>query len=255
LWTKWGKKAKSSASSVTATLLDCFFPPHCYSCQEPARNPGCRIFCESCFTLLSRTRINQPLCSICGRPLSEGAGGDSPVACLNCRIKAPHFTRARALFPYQGPAGAIVRAFKYSDQFNLGSELVELATRSGWFPAVGHESWAVAAVPLHRRQKKRRGYNQAALLAKQVAKHVDKPFEAGLLKRMRDTPSQTQLSPKQRIKNVKGAFSVRHKKLPGRVLLVDDVYTTGATVNECAKVLKRAGCKTVEVFTLVRAAV
>ncbi len=234
------------------SLIDCFFPPHCYCCRRPSGGAGHRLLCAGCLAGLGRTRIKAPLCRLCGRPFAPDVELER-ATCLSCRIKAPFFLKARALFPYRGPAGAVVKAFKYQDQYHAGPGLLDVAIGKGWFPDAVSASNPVAAVPLHRRQRYRRGYNQAELLAKGVAEHISGPYMPGLLKRVKDTPSQTQLSVHQRIENVKGAFAARRADMPENILLVDDVLTTGATVNECARELKRAGCQSVFVFTLARA--
>ncbi len=245
--TKWMAAGRGIASG----LLDCFFPPHCCACALPLPDAGTRLLCQNCHDRLAATRLNAPLCMLCGRPLSADANSPA-VLCLNCRITVPHFSMARALFPYHGPAGAVVKAFKYSDQYHLGADLLGEGIRSGWFPDFGAGCEAVMPVPLHRRRKRRRGFNQAELLAKEVAGHMGKPLSRSLLVRVRDTRSQTTLSARGRVKNVKDAFAARGAGMPESVLLIDDVFTTGATANECAKTLKRAGCTDVRVFTLVR---
>ncbi len=237
---------------IISALVDCFFPPHCYCCQEPSGEAELDILCDRCRAELERTLIRPPLCNICGRPFAAGPDPDN-LTCLNCRIKAPHFHIARSVFPYRGPAGAVVKAFKYADQYYLGPILLRKAINEGWLPGEIADCDAIVPVPLHRRQRLRRGYNQAELLAEEISKHISRPMIPHLISRIRPTASQTKLAVGQRAGNVRGAFSVKDRDIVRSILLVDDVYTTGATANECAKELKRAGCRSIAVLTLVRA--
>jgi len=175
-------------------------------------------------------------------------------SCTFCRSRPPAFERARSAARYRGSLRNVLQAFKYGGATCLSRELV------AWLHACvtahydGLRFDGVAAVPLYARRERSRGYNQAALLAKGVANRMGVPFAAGCLQRVRATRTQTELKARERRQNVKGAFRVAHADwVDGRrILLVDDVMTTGATVSECSRVLRTAGAASVHVATVAR---
>ena len=147
----------------------------------------------------------------------------------------------------------IVR-FKFGGEFWLGRDILKRAQQSGWLPELGDGVDGVVPGPLHPRRERERGYNQALLLASALCKLTGWPLRARVLRRTRYTSQQTRLSANQRRDNVRGAFAPAGENLEGQhLLLVDDVMTTGATVSECAKVLKKSGASRVSVLTLARA--
>ncbi len=249
------KSFHNSVFQLIHGLLDCFFPPHCCCCDQPSGGEADNGFlCERCSNILRSSRLKPPFCSVCGRPLSAGVEGEK-TACLKCRVQRPFFDTGRSVFPYRGPAGEVVKVFKYNDQPYLGALLLNKAIRNGWFPEkVFLSADAVVPVPLYWRKRHQRGFNQAELIAKTVAVRINKPLNTGLLVRTRHTDTQARLAARQRVDNVKGAFETRGV-VPENVLLVDDVMTTGATANECAKVLKKNGAEKVDAFTIVRATI
>src|SRR5262245_24552603 len=165
--------------------------------------------------------------------------------CGSCRRGDHAFDLARSLFLFTDPMRGILHHFKYSGRVSLAQPLgrqLRDHMRSEDF-----QGTVVLPVPLHRARERERGFNQAELLARQLKLPVDR----GLLRRRKNTPSQTGLSRSQRALNLSAAFEVRRKP-PDCVLVVDDVYTTGATLHEIAKTLKRAGTSRVEVLTVAR---
>jgi ComF family protein len=179
-----------------------------------------------------------------------------------CRRVKPHFDRAMAFGAYEGKLRSLIHLLKY-DRVKIAAELLgELL--AGLFMEVSGtaagSSFLVIPVPLYRAKRWERGFNQSELLVRSALKHLNKagfcPFalHAGNLKRVRATSSQTGLTRHQRRENVRGAFAVvRPEAIAGRdLLLVDDVLTTGTTLNECARVLRRAGAKTVRATTVAR---
>jgi ComF family protein len=167
--------------------------------------------------------------------------------------RPPHFTKARSLFEYTGPAAEIIKSFKFRGEYFVGPELLRIAIKEGWLDWELGKTHTIVPVPLHRKRERQRGYNQALILARILAKHYDFPCSTKILKRQRHTLQQATLSASQRWKNVRGAFTADPEHLSGQnVLLVDDVMTTGATANECARLLKRNGAKEIKVFTLAR---
>jgi ComF family protein len=241
----------SRFSDTAHGVLDWFYPPHCYHCDVPLIGTGSRVLCPKCDRELANERIYGPVCSTCGLPFLEGA--DAEGLCVNCRAQPPHFGRARSLFPYTGPAGDIVKCFKFHGEFYLGPMLLRRAIESGWMPKDLDGFEAVVPVPLHPRRERERGYNQSELLGRVMARHAGVPLKPKALRRTRYTEQQAQLPALRRWENVRGAFEAGRDTIAGlHVLLLDDVMTTGATASECARILKKAGARQVSVLTLVR---
>jgi ComF family protein len=176
--------------------------------------------------------------------------------CPGCRLDPPAFARARAVALHTGPLAEAVRRFKYDGRYALGPGLAALLARDAPSELLG---WAelAAPVPLHPWRLLRRGFNQAQELARGLQRHHGLAVAPRLLTRLRHTRPQVGLSPRQRVANVAWAFGVNprqtHLARGRRVLLLDDVLTTGATVSECARVLLAAGAAEVSVLTLTRA--
>ena len=245
--------ALSRALQASAdAALDWLYPPHCCHCGGHIQVPRARILCRRCYGTLLTRRIEQPFCEACGQPLADGP--DVRQRCITCLSVERYFVRARAVFQYAEPVRSVVRSYKFGGDYFLGPRLLRGALRSGWMPGEIERPEAVLPVPLHPRRRRERGYDQALLLARVLARHFRSPLAAGALRRTRYTAQQSNLPMLRRQDNVRGAFVVRR---PDRVrgtslLLVDDVMTTGATADECAKVLSRAGAAQVQVLTLAR---
>lgn len=247
-------------------FLNAIFPHKClicsdhYDCQQtsaglyascPFSDLTALYFCESCRKDL--TPITSPFCSKCGLPFVSREG-DNHV-CSECLLKKKYFRRARAFGVYDGSLMEAIHLLKYRKKSSLSRPLSILARETFFqFWDVGGIDLFVS-VPLHVKRNRERGFNQAHLLIRRWAKENGIAFDGLTLFRSRWTEPQTTLSRTERQKNIKGAFSLRRpEKIRGRrILLVDDVYTTGATVNECARVLMKAGAEFVDVLTLARA--
>jgi ComF family protein len=232
-------------------LLDLLAPPVCAVCGQM----GHGVLCEECrgqFDLIA-----EPWCRQCGRALDPQAKG-GPV-CGECRAETFAFDWARAVGRHNGALRECVLAFKFRGATQLAGPLGELLAarleRLGEEPEVDLPPvQVVLPVPLHRNRRRWRGYDQALLLAREVAAEAGLRLARGALVREKETPPQVELTPAQRRDNVRGAFRVAQPWVAeGRhVLLVDDVMTTGATMNECAKVLRRAGASHVTALTVSR---
>jgi len=240
------------ARALGEAVLDWIYPRHCYNCGDPIYGPGRNVLCRDCTDILLERRIARHFCPVCGLPLPGDSDGES--RCLSCMAEERYFDRARSFFPYDSPMAPVIRAFKFRGDFFLGPRLLRGVLRMGGAPPDVETPSAVVPVPLHPRRKHERGYNQSALLGRVLARYFNCRLLPGVLRRTRHTSRQTGLSRTARRDNVRGAFAVAKPQVVGglSLLLVDDVMTTGATVDECCKVLKRAGADKVQVLTLAR---
>ena len=230
-------------------LLDLMLPPRCLRCGLGVDGQG--RLCAECWRSL--TFLGPPQCRLCGYPLPH-AVPEAPL-CGECTREEPAYDRARAALRYDDGARRLILAFKHADRTDTAPAF------GAWLARAGAELLAdaelITPVPLHRFRLLRRGYNQAAILARALARETGLPLIPDLLQRQRATASQQGLSGQARLKNVTAtAFRVhpwQRRRLGGRrVVLVDDVLTTGATVGACARVLRRAGASGIDVLTLAR---
>jgi len=231
-------------------FLDILFPPRCHVCRSFLADPADIHLCQGCREKIST--VDSPLCTICGVPFATENGSDHP--CGQCLTRRRPFAGARAAARFEGPLQELIHRFKYGKKIHLSRPLGLLtATALDDF----HLSLAadyLVPVPLHRRRLRERGFNQSQLIGRVLAKSWEIPLSVHNLRRIRWTPPQTGLSAAERERNIKGAFSVaRPDRFTGkRLILVDDVYTTGSTVIECAKTLRHYGAKEVYVVTVAR---
>lgn len=244
--------------SILAPLIDLIYPPRCGVCQaflleNRAIHEGLEIgFCRDCYSAFRE--VASPLCPFCGRPFASGGGEDH--TCEHCLLKRPHYDIARAPYLFEGPLMTAIHDLKYGKKSHLARSLGPLLASyaANWLgPSDG---LLVMPVPLHPQRLRERGFNQSLLLARHVASRIGADVDCLSLRRTRLTRPQTQLTSDERRKNVRRAFSVVEKaNLKGRaVLLIDDVATTGSTLNECARALKKAGVKEVYGLVLARTA-
>jgi ComF family protein len=242
----------AAASNAVQALLDWVYPPHCYHCEQPVAGRMPQFLCPACSSLLARRRLAAPLCAVCGVPLTGGptAGG----RCITCLSQRRYFSVARAFVPYVAPVTSLMRSYKFAGDYFVGPTLLRTMLEDRWLPDAIQVPAAVVPIPLHPRRVRERGYDQALLLARVVAAHLSRPVCCRVLQRTRYTNQQSLLPTRRRRDNVRGAFRVRtpQRVRDSSVLLVDDVMTTGATAEECAKVLLRAGSGPVQVLTLAR---
>lgn len=228
-----------------------FFPSFCKLCSALLELPQEKVICNTCWEQVKTRSPSHCLC--CGRFF--GGSGEAHY-CLNCLQERPAFSLHRSCGRYEGKLKDIILLYKYGGFKVLGKEFARFAHRA----LRGKEDlwWEVEAlipVPLHRIRKRQRGFNQTQIIAKELAKLKEIEIVEGVLVKVKHTVPQTFLEAEEREKNVAGAFKVRkRKRIEGkRVLVVDDVYTTGATIRECSRVLKEAGAEEVRALTLAQA--
>jgi ComF family protein len=218
--------------------LDFLFPPRCVGCGGPGTD-----WCEACQSGLRR--LTGDLCPLCGAPRL------GRKACPACRVSAPPLI-TRSYAHYEGALTRAILHLKYRPNPRLSARmatwLAEVCRRESWRPEL------VVPVPLSARRLRRRGYNQMDLVAGALAELLDVPLGAGALSRVRETRSQVGLDPAGRRRNVEGAFEACRDDVQGRaVLVVDDLFTTGATLAACAAALREAGSGDVYGLTIGRA--
>ena len=240
--------------------LNLLYPASCFGCGRPTDRPG---FCQPCQATIALPQ--PPLCTICGAPFHTSAGADHP--CGRCLSRTPHFGRARACAIYDArdtgtsnaatnnagadPLKAVLQRYKYNRDVGLAPALGALLAHRAPLSAAAYD--VIIPVPLHISRLRWRGFNQAQLLAVHFAGPCT--IDPHSLARVRPTRPQVDLHESERRRNVAGAFRVtRPARIDGRrILLVDDVFTTGATVDECSDALLRAGAHSVDVLVLARA--
>jgi ComF family protein len=221
-------------------ILNFLFPITCVHCHAQVQERRWGGACPECWSSL--TPLEPPFCIKCGEPAPAIEG-----RCGLC-IKGEHiFDFARSALLFTRTLREIIHHLKYSDRVSLAKPLGHILKQCLQREAFTGE--LIIPVPLHRSRERQRGFNQAELIAQQLGL----PVATKILKRRKNTPSQTGLSRNERKRNLASAFEVMHE-VKGRVIVVDDVYTTGSTMNEIARTLKRAGAERVEVLTVARVA-
>jgi len=232
--------------NVVKALLDLLFPPLCLGCRGAVGQAG---FCAACWSAL--TFLDGPGCACCGLPFAVALEGET--FCAGCLAKPPAFDKARAILAYDDNSRSAILALKHADRLDLVPGFSRWLSRTG--RTLLDDCDLIVPVPLHRFRLWRRRYNQSAELARRLAGDWKRNYDPFALIRARATASQGAMSgAKARRRNVLGAFKVPDPaKVQGkRVLLLDDVLTTGATVEACARALKRAGAEQVHVLVLAR---
>ena len=235
---------------IVKGLIDLIFPPLCAFCCTPLAEDDTGEVCPGCLDNVHF--ISPPICPKCGLPFPMEVGEDH--LCGQCLRGQWHFGSARALGLYEGAIREAIHQLKYEGKAFLAKSLVGLLDKG--YPFIDHPSYdLLVPVPLHPKRLRERGFNQALLLGSAIGRRIGVSCTGFALKKTRWSEPQIHLSPKEREGNVKGSFAVMDpEEVRGkRVLLVDDVMTTGSTVNACARELLKAGAGEVDVFTLARA--
>ncbi|MBS3809593.1 MAG: ComF family protein [Desulfobacterales bacterium] len=270
-------------SRVGRSLSDALFPKICYACgsfvrpaedkTRPSLSDSDLLPLETAFTHVMRAflctdcmadfvPVRPPFCSRCGRPFKSSI--DESHLCGDCISRKKHFSSARACAVYQGVVLKLIHAYKYQGKTALAEPFGLLLYLAFIRHFAGKQIDAAVAVPLHYRRLRTRGYNQALLMLRHWPGFAEKnrdgsgleiAIETDALIRRKNTASQTGLGRRERTKNMKNAFAVKSpQRIAGRnILLIDDVYTTGSTSEECSRVLERAGAAEVHILSLARA--
>jgi ComF family protein len=226
-------------------------PVECLSCGHSLSTDPVPFFCTACWQTIRP--LQQPVCARCDQPfVSPATTTYTPNhQCQHCQEQPPDFERAWTLFPYLPPLRDAICSFKYQGRLTLARPLARLMISA--LPH-GIDADVIIPVPLHPARLRAREFNQSLLLADQLSRHLSRPVSATNLVRIALTDPQTALSRQARLRNLRKAFTIRRPQdlAEKRILLVDDVFTTGTTLNECAKTLRKAGSGPVFALTLAR---
>ncbi len=236
-----------AARRLVAPVLAVVFPSGCPACGRLLSRPGAGPLCEGCWATLPRHKA--VLCR-CGLPLLP-----AHAQCGRCTGGPQAFAAGASLGPYEGALRLVLHALKYSGRRRAATRLAALLLEDEAVRQLVGTSDLLVPVPLHPRRLRERGFNQSALLAQALARPLGRPCRADALVRRRDTAPQAGLSAAERRRNVRQAFAVRRTAaVAGRIVtLVDDVITTGATAQACARALSGSGAAEVRLLTIARA--
>ena len=252
---EFARALRTEASRAAGALLGLFLPGACRVCEQSLADPSRLPVCSRC--LESFQRISAPICSLCGRPLGPWVTvGQEPPRCQLCRKDTYAFSLARSYAIYDQAMTRAIILLKYEAVTPLGewfgARLEGLVRDSPGMLAAD----VVVPVPLHPARRRERGYNQAELIARPLPRRLKLPLREALLVRTRPRPDKLKLSRKERWTTVRGAYAPS----PGaridnlRIILVDDVFTSGATLDACSRALRQAGAKQVFALTVARTA-
>jgi ComF family protein len=236
---------------ILTGIANVLFPCRCPLCNTTIHDRPAQNICASCAARINP--IRSPLCPACGVPFPAANAGDH--LCGDCLLSPRAFTKARAVGRYEDVLLTAIHDFKYREKAALGKILGKMMADHD-YPDFHIPSYTVIMpVPLHVSRLRERAFNQALILARAVAKKYDIPLDFTSLKRNLATRPQIALGKTERQSNVRGAFAVPEpEKVKGKkIIVIDDVYTTGSTLNECARILVKGGAAEVAALTLARA--
>ncbi len=240
---------KALLSGLYPALKDILFPPTCLRCNQKLGKTDDLLFCPDCTAQIPL--IKPPFCTCCGQEFPNSTSDEH--LCGICLRKPPYFQRARAIFRYNKFTAPLIHAFKYQ-----GRTTAQKTFRTLWQKVSSNADLThpdiIIPIPLHIKRLQERGFNQSLILARIFFPNDLQRIKPTLLIRQRRTKTQTGLDGRSRRQNLAGAFHVPDKSpiKDKKILLIDDVFTTGTTTNECAKVLLKNGAKQIEVLTLAR---
>lgn len=224
---------------LTAKLLDWIYPPQCVSCGAPGS-----LFCRDCRSRL--LPVGEHYCTKCGKPLKKGQ------SCRLCARSEFLFRASRAPYIYEGPAAALIKKLKYDGCLDLVPILTELLY--AFWQGLGWDADLIVPVPLSEKRRAQRGFNQSEMIGAAFSKKTGIPMVPGALMKIRHTARQVGLNAEERRENLSGAFAAEELMVKGkRILLLDDVMTTGSTFAECSAVLLKAGAGSVDCLSVATA--
>jgi len=246
---------QSMIGYIKEGFLNFIFPLDCKICKKPVRESKGYSICEECFKTIEL--IEQPYCIKCGKPLmpTDFFKRNREILCLDCKIKKYSFEFSRSAGIYDRVLKKCIHLFKYYGEKKLakplGKLMVDYLLKNNEFE---NKLDLIIPVPLHKNDLKERGFNQSVLLGKVIGDYFSIPVGETVLIKKKLTPFQVNLSKKEREKNILNAFLVeKPEEIKGKnILILDDVFTTGTTVEECAKELMKARAKSIFVLTLAR---
>ena len=232
----------------TSKLTDLLYPPICISCDKPLLWDSDKFICTDCITGI--TCIGDNSCWFCATP--QGKYATRPKDCPECRGHDYAFTRVIAACTYSGVAKDMIHAFKFQNMKNISTLILQFLIQKFENEYKDIRFDYIIPVPLHKRRLQERGYNQSAILAEELSRLTGYPFAADILQRVRYTESQALLCADARRINLNRAFRVNSELNKATVLLVDDVLTTGSTLHECAKILRKHGARRIYALVFAR---
>ena len=221
-------------------ILDLLYPPKCPFCGEILKENG---ICEKC--RLEITKISEPRCMKCGKPIQK----EEEEYCFDCKKRKHEFEDGVSLWVHRPPVSDALYRFKYNGLRCYGKVFAREAADSFYDYLERREVEAFVPIPLSKKRYRNRGYNQAEILAVELSDLTGIPVK-NLLKRVKETNPQKQLNDKARKRNIQNAFAVNGPVFEKSVVLVDDIFTTGSTLDEAAKILKREGVSKVYFLTI-----
>ena len=226
---------------ILRKILELLYPSTCIFCGRLCKEGICRICRENV------EYIREPRCKKCGKPIDS----QEEEFCYDCRRQTFHYEQGRSLWLHKDPVSSSIYALKYKNRRVYGEVYArELATR---FERI-IRFWQVDViipVPIHKKKRRKRGFNQAEIIAKEVGRLLNIPVNCTSVVREKDTTPQKELSSRSRRKNLKKAFRVTDERVKRkRVLLIDDIYTTGSTIDSIAEILRKAGCEKIYFLTI-----
>lgn len=226
------------------SIKNVFLPPLCFCCEKKILEG---YLCQNCQEKLMF--LHPPLCRFCAKPLRKNLTN----ICKNCQKKTFPYERLLSILAYKEPLISLIHPFKYTNCDYLGKFLSSLMiNRLKKIGFKGYDYDFVTAVPMHKYKLKSRGYNQAEILGKSLSNYFQIPFQNDIIYDISIRPQQVKLSFQKRKENIEGAFKVKKKLKDKKLILVDDIFTTGSTVKACSKALKDKGAQKITVMTLAK---
>ena len=232
-------------------IINLLYPASCQVCGKKSKSPN-QYLCKECVQKIKKRQ--PPFCIKCGHKLKTASYKED--LCPDCKKKTPYFDQAASIFYYDGVFKKLVHDFKYKKNTSLVTEFAEFIISFMDKHNIAKETDLVLSIPMHPLRLLKREINPSNILARNVAKKLNLPYSENLLKKTKNTLPQSQLNRSERIENIKNSFSLKKSAEPylkhKNILFVDDLFTTGSTVNECSRILKEKSVKRIEVITLAR---